>query len=75
VIEKIKAVKHDFCTSSGPSETITLGFKDTSEGKCYILGIFYIGPHMAERADHEAAACERTIDRMVTASTAYRDSL
>ena len=75
MIEKIKAVKHDYSASSGPSRTITLGFKDTIEERDYILGVFYIGPYMEDRAEIETAACERTIDRMVTATRAYKASL
>ena len=75
MIVKIKAVKHDYSTNSGPSRVTTLGFKDTSEGEEYILGVFYVGPYMEEWADIELAACERTIDRMVTAASEHERNL
>jgi len=71
MIEKIKAVKHDFSSGSGPSRTVTLGFRDTIENSDYILGVFYMGPYGEEDAETDFVKCERMIDRMVAASQAY----
>lgn len=74
MIEKIKAVRNDFSSGSGPAQITTLGFKDTTEGEDYILGVFYLGNYMDKDADQQVASCERTIDRIIRAAKEYKRS-
>ncbi len=62
-IEKIKQLKPDFNEKTGPSESVTIGFKVGC--RSFILGTSYAGPHMIDEHWEEFVEIEKIVDYLV----------
>ena len=63
--EKIKQLKCDDSSSSGPAEVVTLGMK--VDDMSFIFGSFYYGPGMPDDRDLLCKKTEAIIDKICEA--------